>query len=373
MKIIRYIVLALFLFNIPSFAFIFINSTISNLLSLLSFGALLVYYAFSEKSSVNSGLISVGLTYFAISSLVSQQFFPSEIRDYYIFIIKYFIIILCGYELIKKVSQREFFIFLLIGAASFLLEIIFPTRLSFGTGRFSGFYLNPNLMGFICGIGYGISYGTKNKGLKLLGQVIFSIVGFLSFSRTFIVIWLLINLISIKISLKNVRIFIYGLGLLLLIIIFKDFLPFQNERLDQIETILLEGNLQESGVEENSRTETWAIFYDYIFSHPLFGNGYDSFGGGGLGGHLGVHNTYLKILGESGLIPFLLFLFLVSSMIIRSFHLFKRQPHLFLACIGLSLYMLTNHTFFYNGVIIFVFMWIQFHSTSKELNSTLND
>jgi O-antigen ligase len=58
---------------------------------------------------------------------------------------------------------------------------------------------------------------------------------------------------------------------------------------------------------EDSRQYQWSKFYDGILNSPIIGNGYSSFGQSLDGrGDAGVHNSFLLILGESGLLPFLL-------------------------------------------------------------------
>ena len=69
-----------------------------------------------------------------------------------------------------------------------------------------------------------------------------------------------------------------------------------------------------------------------IISHPIEGNGFGSFHRIKEHG-LGVHNTALVILGESGLFPFLAFLFFVFIYFKKS-HSFKE--------IGLKFYFISS-------------------------------
>lgn len=357
--IIKYLILGLFIFNIPSVAMAYISPVISNLLSILSFLLLLIYYLLSKKTSLNLWMIVIGLLYFSISSLTDQRYLFSESRDFIMYILKYFITIICGYQLLKDTSTREITFFLFLGALTIVLQIFFFNNPLIDYGRYSGFYLNPNTGGFICLVGYGLSFASQNKKFRLILQIVFTVMGLLTFSRTFIALWLLINLISVKIDIKNIRVFLYGFGLLTVFVIFSEFLPVKNQRLEQIKAIINGEHVQTSEINEDSRTETWSLYYDALFNRPFLGNGFNSFSGNTHISKVGVHNTFLKIWGEAGIIVFILFLTMYFLMMKQSLKLFKVSPHLFLISIAVILFLITNHNYFETGYILFISMWIQ--------------
>tara|TARA_R110000822_G_scaffold308909_2_gene437450 strand:+ start:4612 stop:5679 length:1068 start_codon:yes stop_codon:yes gene_type:complete len=332
---------------------------ISSLISYLSYILLIGYYILSNKTKPNLWMIAIGLLFFSISSLSDSQYLPVENRDFLVYILKYFITVICGYELLKNTSSREITLFLFIGALTIILQIFFFNNPLLDNGRYSGFYLNPNTGGFICLIGYGLTFAAENKKFRLILQVVFTIMGLLTFSRTFILLWLLTNLIAVRIDIKNLRVFLYGFGLLTVLVVFSEFLPVKNPRLEQIKAFIKGDQVQTQVVSEDSRTETWSLYYDALFDHPFLGSGYNSFSGYSHISPVGAHNTYLKIWGEAGIIVISIFLAMYIIMIRDSLEQFKIAPHLFLITIAVVLFLSTFHNYFDNGYILFISMWIQ--------------
>lgn len=351
MKILKYIVLSLIILNLPSKALVTIGESVGSLLSYVTILLLTVYYFLSKKTTPNWGLIIIALAYFIIGSF--QYYGPS--KDFIFETIKYFIFIICGYELVKKVTNVELFYFFLIGAITIGFDALFnPTNF----GRYSGFYLNPNVAGFMCIYGYALVYSIKNTTIKLSGQFIFTLMGLLTFSRTFIVIWVILNLISLKISIKNIRI----LGIVFLIfstlIVIDEFVGLNNPRFDQLKSIANNESVSTEEINQDSRAETWALFYDDILAAPIFGSGYGTFSG--KLGSLGAHNTYLMIIGEAGIIPFALFIGYIGYLFYWSIYFFKRAPNLIMQTIALAFFLLANHNFFIFYFVSFAVMWIQY-------------
>src|SRR5690606_4741085 len=206
----------------------------SNMLSILSYLLLIGYYTLVNKTKLNLWMIAIGLLFFSISSLSDSRYIPIDNRDFFMYIFKYFIIVLCGYEVLKNTSSWELTFFLFIGAITIILQIFLFNIPLIDYGRYSGFYLNPNTGGFICLIGYGLSFAYQNRKFRLILQVVFTLMGLLTFSRTFILLWILTNLFSIKINIKNAKIFLYGFGLLTLLVTYSQFIPVKNPRLKQM-------------------------------------------------------------------------------------------------------------------------------------------
>ncbi|MCM3598326.1 O-antigen ligase family protein [Metabacillus idriensis] len=106
----------------------------------------------------------------------------------------------------------------------------------------------------------------------------------------------------------------------------------------------------------SGRFELWGRAVDYFSSNVIFGLGaynfadYNTFEYGDI---LHVHNTFLDILSESGLLGFcfyLLFVFIVFVQLIQS-RLFKIKPYLFITFVAfilqmMSLSLLINDMFF---------------------------
>jgi len=122
----------------------------------------------------------------------------------------------------------------------------------------------------------------------------------------------------------------------------------------------------------DSRTETWALYYDSVFENPLLGNGFNSFRHGGIE-EVGAHNTYLLIIGESGIIPFLAFVIFLFILIKKSAVLFKRDPSLLFMTLIFSIYMLTTHNYFDNEVkVVISLFFINLIYNTEESEKHLN-
>lgn len=359
MKLIKLITLSFILLNLPSVVLIGFGESLGSLFSYITILLLVIFYFLEKKTSPNWWMLAIALSYFLISGLQYYGTTKYFIMDF----VKYLILIICGYELTKRVNNIELFFYLLIGALSVGAEAIFMTS---KFGRYSGFYFNANVAGFICIYGYALTYSLKSNTLKLLGQFVFTLMGLLTFSRTFIVIWVLLNIISLKISLKNIR--ILGIGVLIFstLLFIDEVVGLNNPRFEQLKNIINNENVSVEEVNEDSRADTWAGYYDRIFDAPFFGNGYKSFKGEF--DVAGVHNSYLMIIGEAGIIPFLLFLAFFAYLYYWSVIFFKESPNLIMQTIALSLFLLANHNFFNFYFVTFAAMWIQFqiYKLNKE-------
>lgn len=351
MKLLKYTILALTLLNIPMVFFFYVNQSLGGILSYATYGLLLAYFVLNNGGKPNFWMLLIGLTYFLISGL---SFHSGTESSYFIFLIKYIIIIFAGSVLVKKISVTELFIFMAIGGLSTIVE---ATLFADKYGRYGGLYINANMGGFIAIFAYTLTFKIKNFYKKSLAQILITIGGIVTFSRTFIVIWVLVNLISVKISIKNVRILAAGFGLMLLLTIFGSLFKLNTTRLKQFSAVINqeEGSLQEAN--EASRTETWAIYYPYIADKPLLGNGYNSFQSTGLH-NVSVHNAYLLILGESGIVPFALFLGLNLYFVFMGYRLFRKNPLLIMQGLAFALFMLTFHNFFTMDVVIILALWM---------------
>src|SRR5690606_4460870 len=155
-----------------------------------------------------------------------------------------------------RTDNNELFIFLTLGAISIFIHAFF---FSYKYGRYSGFYLNPNAAGFICISAFSLSYSIKNKCLKSIGRIIALIYGLLTFSRTFILILIIVNFLSLFLSLKNLKYFGIGILMLFLLIIMGEFLNIQNPRFLEIKRIFSSEQVQTNNynINDDSRTETW--------------------------------------------------------------------------------------------------------------------
>ena len=156
-------------------------------------------------------------------------------KDYINEIIKYFILIICGAELARDTSTKEFIFFLMTGAISILLHAVLFAD---GYGRYSGFYLNPNGAAFICLIGYCLTFNIERKLLKYILIFIFTFAGAITFSRFFFLMWLLVTLISVIGDKRNVQVLGIGAGAIVLLISVAAILQLNAERFAMLEGLL---------------------------------------------------------------------------------------------------------------------------------------
>jgi len=363
-KVLRYILLALILWNIPAFCLIYVGSTVASILSYLSFGLIVLYVILNGKSGNNTVMLILGMTYFLIGALSNQAYMPDFVT-FFIIVIKYFILIWGGYELIKKSTNKEISFYLLVGALSILGNMFLFNNPKADYGRYSGFYLDPNNAGLICSIGFAMTF-TLNKKFRLLAKTFFTLLGLFTLSRTFILVWVVLNILSIRHSLKNIKMVAMGFAILSTLLIYNEFLPVKNPRLERIGAFIT-GNAQKSkGIDKDSRWDTWSRYYDALQDKPIFGNGYQAFSGNGVAPPVGVHNTYLLLWGDAGFIPALLFIFYVIWLIIESNKKFNSHPQLLMIITAISLFLLTNHNFMTMGYSLALFMMV--HIKLKETN-----
>ena len=325
MKYLRIIILFLILCNVPSYALVALGSTYGSIISYSTFILIILYFFLNRKDLPYLPFIIIGYFYFIISILINSDYTQNVVMV----MLKYFTFFTLGFSFIRDTEKKEIFFLLLIGALSTISQAIFNKN---GMDRFAGVYLNPNGAGFASIIGFCISLSMKEKKIRLLGQFLFSISGLLTFSRTFLLVLIIVFIISIGSNFKNIfrNIFEIGVAIFLFSVFLTlgDKLNFNVKRADAFSS-LLEGKVSED-LEKDSRTEAWASYYDNILGNPL-GNGYLSLSGKthGVGDGAisiqGVHNTFLMILGEAGIFVFLIFSFVYGDILLKSLKVFKRN------------------------------------------------
>ncbi|MGS0527575.1 O-antigen ligase family protein [Zobellia nedashkovskayae] len=209
---------------------------------------------------------------------------------------------ICSVTLLINSKIKDFIFVLLLGALSIIVNaLIFPesnAAHNLVIGRFSGFFLNPNYAGSACLIGFALSYRLKSRWLMLMSQFAFTLGGILTLSRTFVIVWLFINIVAIIRSKKNLLAPMVGIGVLIVVFTFTDTKIFASNRFSALESFFGDGPVETKTLEEDSRTATWAMYYDLIMEKPFLGHGFLKFQK-----HTatlpGIHNTYLLIIGEA--------------------------------------------------------------------------
>ena len=368
LKLIRYLILLLVLCNIPGFLLVYTNPSLSSAVSILTSLLLIFYFVWSKpKQKPVIAFLLFSTLYFTISSF---NYFGIEIELIKEFI-RFTILILGITEIMHKTSYKELFYILLVGAISIVSNaLIFPyTNALYGLvqGRYSGFFLNPNLAGITCLLGMAISYTISNPRMRLAGQAIFTLAGILTLSRTFIVVWVLINFLAVLKDRKNLLVPLIGASALIVVITFTDSKLFAADRFEALTAFFGEGEVKTKTIKNDSRDQTWALYYDYIFEKPFFGNGYKSF-------QIktnklpGTHNTYLMIIGESGIIPFSIFIVTYLYMLRYCIIYFKKEPNLTYIIIVVLLNLMVSHTYFinYQSIALSIFVYLKIRKTNQE-------
>jgi len=365
MRFLKYLILGLVILNIPESLLNFVGPTLGTISSYSLFLLFLVYYLLTPKGSLNIWMLLIGFSYYTIASIQTLWL----LQDFAFISLKFIIVVICGNELMKRVSKKELFIFLGLGSLSVLIHsLFFPDDY----GRYSGLYFNPNTAGFISITAFALGFGLKKeKLLKLVGPPISSLAGLLTFSRTFLVLWAFINLISLKINIKNIRVLGFGIGVVIFLFTFGELFKVNTIRFNQFEALMKQDTSAASGLKEDSRTTTWSYYLDDILEKPFFGNGFAKFQGHK--GQAGVHNSFLLIIGESGIIPFTLFTSLILYILFWSFRLFNKAPHLFMMSIGLFAVLMADHGFFYYYNFCLITMWLQHQIKTHKILSFNNN
>lgn len=349
MKILRFVILAFIVWGLPSFLLVAFGETVGALSSHISNVLLLLYYLLSKKGKLIFPFIFLGILYFLISGAIDVPDSKSFINDF----IKYVIFIVCGAEVARNTSLKDLIAFLLVGATSILAHAIFFTD---NYGRYSGFYLDPNAAGFVSLIGYCLAYQLSNNSLKLILLFIFTFSGAITFSRYFFIMWLITSLIAIFSNVRNSQGILIGLGSLVVLISVASILQFNTARFSIVEN-LFERKIQTTAFTEHSRTEQWSAYLGDIFDNPIFGNGHQSFKGV-TGVKQGVHNTYLMVIGESGIIPFLLIIGIYIYMVKRSLSSFKTNVYKIMIALTLLTFLMVIHNYFNNYLLLFISIWL---------------
>lgn len=364
MKFLRYFILTLIVLGIPTYAWTYFGGTFGAVFSALLVGSSLIYYAVIDKSVPVVSFLVLGLCYYTIAGLQYQGETSFFLND----AIKYFIFIVCVFEVAKRTTQKEFFILLAIGALSIVADaIFFPSS----WGRYAGFYINPNGAGFICVLGFALSFTFKNRLLNLAGQGIFVISGLLTFSRYVLIIFFIIYLLSIIIKRQNLTGLVFGILGLIVLLTFTN-LRLNPERLSAFKSIFSE-NVDTKTLGEESRDETWALYTEMISDSPITGNGFKSMQGYNPRSFkvmIGVHNTYLMVLGEAGIIAFVIIVIIYIKMFLESIPLFFKKSEITFLAIILLTFLLVSHNYFDNHIVLFSSLWLyhQLKASKEDIN-----
>lgn len=211
--------------------------------------------------------------------------------------------------------------------------------------RALGFFGNPNETGFQANLSLIFAYYLFLKKRINLFVLLFLVVcsftaAIYSFSKLAILQSFIISLFFIlyivyrflklnrKVRLRALGLFIFGTLVTIFIVIprlnnfYLGLEPAQRKRINDLATLVIEREVNEETT--SSRTAVASEALALIAQKPLLGYGLKSFSVEKLTSHsYGVHNNYLKLMGEAGMIPFFLFFVFIFYMIYVAY--FKAQ------------------------------------------------
>lgn len=377
-KVISMIILVLVLMNIPSILLetqsVFISSPVSYFM-FLSLGILLFLHKNNRYPKELLYVAVFGSIYFFVGGLQ----FTGPIEELIISYIK-FLLFLFGLNICLKYSNiNSIILILILGGITIILDSLFFRFNDFigegyisEYGRYAGFYLNANLAAFVCLFGYCLVL-SKSIKLKPLLLLTFTLLGFLTLSRTFIFTWILINIIYGILNKKHFLYTPFVVILMTFLVFFSTALKLDVNRFNFLDNLLTEGVINKSVLNHDTRQDQWAKYYDHIFDSPFLGNGYNSFKTGKLvNEEQGVHNSFLMLIGEAGFIPFILCFGFFVSLFIKSFKIIKKDILPFLLTSIILIQFLVSHNFFDSGIIIFSIVFLIYRLYQFKNNENFN-
>ena len=349
------VVFALILLNVAGYFNIALAKTeIATYIKYICIVLIIIYLLKNEMIILDKGFLIFLILYFLFSGINTIEKFNLYILEF----IKSILLFIFFSNYIKINKLKTVLIIILIGAITIIVEFFIFKDYNIG-GRYSGIFLNPNGAAYICIFGYTLSFMFNGK-LKYICILIFSFAGLITFSRTFLVLWLLVTLYFIYKEKKNLIILIISFFIIILLNNYKEDFEI-NSRFDFISQFFLDEKPTVSFDEfnENSREVAWQRFYSKLLNGNLFiGNGYRSFQGSEFvesknnSLREGVHNSYLMILGEAGIFVFILFLLLNIQIIIK---LFQNDKIFLMIFLTMLLFITTSHNFFETSLNLLIY------------------
>lgn len=193
-------------------------------------------------------------------------------------------------------------------------------------GRYGGFFGNPNEVGlqaaFTVAIAALVASRTRRVTYFTLGAICAGLGAFLSFSKKGILLFLVVSLVlgilmqRLRLGIRKTVVLMLAGAVVTLFIglvrgvsggseISSAFTREQSKRLEDLNQLLFQGRIDDKTT--TGRIELAIEALDLWKEAPLLGNGLTSLDRMPVSG-LGPHNTYLLVLGETGLVGFAFFL-----------------------------------------------------------------
>ncbi|MDR4949079.1 O-antigen ligase family protein [Neobacillus cucumis] len=245
--------------------------------------------------------------------------------------------------------------------------------------RLIGLLQDPNFFVFYNTVFY--TYYLCNAGTlkNKLGLLLCIIANILSFSRggLLVMVFILILYIVINNPIKKLKL-LAGLAVSLSAALFIaiEFMHFDVFGILQSRV----GDLSQDG--GSGRLELWSRAWDYFTSHMIFGIGAFNFADYNFfqyRDNLEVHNTFLDILSESGLLGMTCFILFISLVLVQIFKssIPKNNPYLLLTFLGLILQMaflsvIINDMFFMFLAILTTYLHNEKNLSNEEKKNRIS-
>lgn len=247
-----------------------------------------------------------------------------------------------------------------------------------GDDRLAGLVGNANESGFSAVLLLCLEYYALRK--KLNSSLIFysqlSAIGFfliIGFSRTPIIMVLIVTFFflipkfQLRSIVSSIRYLLVISGVLFGVVLMfnneiSELLESQNERVEQIQNLL---NGEISAQTTGHRSELAQKGMELVKKDPIWGNGLMRLKSE-VGEIAGVHNQYIFIWGEAGIIPLIFYLFYFIFFLIHTGMLnfdLKILLRAIVACI--MIYGFVNHSLFYTKTMYVVFAFFAIIFTIK--------
>lgn len=303
------------------------------------------------------------------------------------------------YNYAQKNPNKDILSFVFVFFLITLLAGIFESQLGLRTTLYGpeegtrslGFFGNPNETGLQANLTAIIAYYLYNNRkiniIIFLGILLLCTLGaFMSFSKTAIItnVFLLIfylgytlfSILSFRKVKRNLYTIITVVGMSIMVVIFlinprmEELEPAQLKRLEDIVRLTVFGEV--SNRTTSSRSGIFSDGMERILDKPILGHGLSTFTYGGLfpsSPTHGVHNLYLRIAGEAGVIVFaivmLAMLFTVILAVRKSHDNSSFIVVLFMICF--ALYSGTSHNVFGKKFLVSLWGVLLFYSTKKNV------
>ncbi|MEH7484708.1 O-antigen ligase family protein, partial [Neobacillus drentensis] len=244
----------------------------------------------------------------------------------------------------------------------------------------------PRLIGLLQDPNFFVFYNTlffsyylcNSKSLKnKLGLLLCIIANILTFSRGGILVmaFLLVIYIIINNPIKQFKLLV-GIIASLFVSVYIAIVYMKFDIYGILESRM--GDLSQDG--GSGRLELWGRAWDYFTSHMVIGIGAFNFSDYNFfqyGDSIEVHNTFLDILSEAGLLGIACFCLFIILVFVHLFqrNIHKNKPYLFLTLLGLilqmaSLSVIINDMFFMYMAILTTYLHNEKHELKNENKKT---